>query len=325
MLNYLYCLDENYNIQAANSIYSLLKNNSEDINVYIIHKNPESFKSHLDLINKKFKKLNYFIYKFDEKNIEFPNIDSAHVSEATYYRFFLDEYLPEDLNEVIYIDADIICLKDSYQFSKKYIKEVVESDYIVGVKTEWEDNFIKDGYHDEFYRLGLESKKYFNAGVMFIDLKKWRKEQIKNRLLQKQEELKGKIVLWDQDVLNSFFDGRYIEINKYLNFNVAIWVDMSDKVLKSPDIKENDLNNIIFVHYSGKSKPWSVKGALHASSKFYHDVFYELYRKRYHISNNWKSLAMGDFLMALRKREVFKLTHPISFIFSVLKFLLLKR
>jgi len=29
--------------------------------------------------------------------------------------------------------------------------------------------------------------------------------------------------------------------------------------------------------------------------------------------------------MALRNREVFKLANPISFIFSVLKFLLLKR
>ena len=48
MLNILYCLDENYNVQASNSIYSILENTKDKINVYIIHKNPESFQSFLN-------------------------------------------------------------------------------------------------------------------------------------------------------------------------------------------------------------------------------------------------------------------------------------
>ena len=41
--NYLYCFDENYNIQATCSISSLLAKNSESINIYVIHKNPKTF------------------------------------------------------------------------------------------------------------------------------------------------------------------------------------------------------------------------------------------------------------------------------------------
>lgn len=39
MLNFLYCIDKNYNIQAAVSIYSLLESLDESINLFIIHQN----------------------------------------------------------------------------------------------------------------------------------------------------------------------------------------------------------------------------------------------------------------------------------------------
>jgi len=43
MINVLYCFDENYNKQAAVSIFSLLEKVSEKINIYIIHKDPDTF------------------------------------------------------------------------------------------------------------------------------------------------------------------------------------------------------------------------------------------------------------------------------------------
>ena len=45
IVNFLYCFDENYNIQALTSINSLLNNASRKINLHILHKDPESFKS----------------------------------------------------------------------------------------------------------------------------------------------------------------------------------------------------------------------------------------------------------------------------------------
>ena len=38
MLNFLYCCDENYNLQFQTSVFSLLENISEKINIYLIHK-----------------------------------------------------------------------------------------------------------------------------------------------------------------------------------------------------------------------------------------------------------------------------------------------
>ena len=52
MLNLLYCLDQNYNLQTITSIMSFLKNTDESINIYIIHENPESFEEYLQKIKK---------------------------------------------------------------------------------------------------------------------------------------------------------------------------------------------------------------------------------------------------------------------------------
>ena len=128
MLNILYCLDENYNVQASNSIYSILENTKDKINVYIIHKNPESFQKFSKLILSKKNNVNFHIKKFDKTNLNFPNIDDSHVSEATYYRFYIDDYLPTDLEEVLYIDADIICMQNISEF---YFKQFKKNDRLI--------------------------------------------------------------------------------------------------------------------------------------------------------------------------------------------------
>ena len=52
------------------------------------------------------------INTFDLKHKDFPNIENSHVSEATYYRIYLNEFLPSDTNSILYVDADIIFLND---------------------------------------------------------------------------------------------------------------------------------------------------------------------------------------------------------------------
>ena len=133
MLNILYCLDENYNIQASNSIFSILENTSENINIYIIHKNPESFQKFSNLISSKKSNVNFHIKKFDKTNLDFPNIEDSHVSEATYYRFYISDYLPMDLEEILYVDADIVCLKNISEFYFKKFKELKNSEYTISV------------------------------------------------------------------------------------------------------------------------------------------------------------------------------------------------
>ena len=63
--NLLYCFDEGYNLQTYASIYSIAKNLRESkIDIYIIHKNPDTFTPYNEKI-KNFDKVNeVFIFPF---------------------------------------------------------------------------------------------------------------------------------------------------------------------------------------------------------------------------------------------------------------------
>mgnify|MGYP001272093671 CR=1 FL=1 len=112
------------------------------------------------------KKVQY--YNSRVKHI-FPNIIDAHVSEATYYRLFVDEHLNKTSDVLIYLDADIICVDNPFEQLLQHIDKLKESDFIISVKTE---HSITDSQE----RLGMTSNQYFNAGVMIIDYQKWFKQ-----------------------------------------------------------------------------------------------------------------------------------------------------
>ena len=63
-MNFAYCIDDNFNVQCAVSIHSLLKNVKNKISIHILHSTPSTFEKYLkDFISIKIvKKL--FIYKF---------------------------------------------------------------------------------------------------------------------------------------------------------------------------------------------------------------------------------------------------------------------
>ena len=89
MINFLLIGDKNYNLQLVNSINSLVNNFNlldENSTIYVIHKNPESFKKYL-----KFNKIE--IVKFENKFKVLNNVKNSHLSEVTYYRLYIDKLI----------------------------------------------------------------------------------------------------------------------------------------------------------------------------------------------------------------------------------------
>lgn len=303
-LNFLYCFDEGYNIQTEISITSILNKTSCFSNFFIIHKNPETFIKTIEKLKINFPNSKFHIYKFGNELEVFPNIKNSHVSEATYYRLFIENYL-NDIDHILYIDSDVICINDPGEILKSTIKELKESKKMVGVTTE---HFLTNENAEPFNRLELINNKYFNAGVMLIDLEKWNASNMSYNLTTILKSYSKKIKFWDQDVLNKFFDGDYLELSWLINFRRT-------HVFPFKFIN----NNAIFLHYSGKQKPWTIKGALFLDSIYYHEIYKEIFEKNYHIISKGKIKAIKDLLFAIFSLKAFKLNRPISFIWSSLK------
>ena len=308
MYSFLYCFDINYNIQASVSIYSLLEHVDENIDIFVIHQNsndlymPEIILNHKNLNSLK-------VYDFKNENYIFPNIENAHVSEATYYRFFIEKYLPSNLDFVTYLDADIVIVKNPLRLIREHKDNLEKTNFTISVNSEPQS---------ENESIKLKNNKYFNAGVMLIDYKKWLKKDMLNNLVELTQKRKNDLVFWDQDVLNIYFDGEYLELSQFLNYKLDF----------SPyqHIKKEKLDkNVSFIHYSGKFKPWSLKGIENNASAYYQNNFRQLYHSRYHLSDNWKVNTLKDFIRIIFSGRILRIAFPFALIKIVVIFLITKR
>lgn len=288
MINFLYCLDENYNFQAFTSILSLLDNLSEKANFFIIHKNLDKFKKIPPIISNHEKLNKLTTYSFSDSYDNFPNVNNSHISEATYYRLFISKILPKELSEILYIDCDIISTKPIKSEFKQIFNLLNQSDKAIGVKTE----FFRDKKNEYiFSNLKLENEKYFNAGVMFINLEKWRANNIEEKAKNIIEDNEIDFVFWDQDILNKLFDGEYFEIENKYNYGVDV---------ENFNLNNNEIFDKSFlIHYMGSKKPWTIEGLLNRNSSFYQRYYQQLGLDYYHITHKWKKYSTYLFLLNL--------------------------
>ena len=241
------------------------------------------------------------IYRVKTDNLHFPNIEGAHISEATYYRLLIDDYIEKSLQNLIYLDCDIVCVTNPLKQLAFTLKEVKDSKSMVGVLPEpGMFEYGKDNYNLK--------NDYFNAGVMIIDFEKWTNKKPKNIFLQIINEYGVKLKYWDQDVLNIFFNNKYTPISTSLNFKI----DM--EIFEKMELSEEN-SNINFLHYSGKFKPWSIRGALNNNSEYFQEIYRKLFIKKYYFLFNYKKNALKDLLVGFYTFSIFKTQYPWRFIY----------
>lgn len=293
-INFLYCFDSNYNIQAATSIISLLNNTSKKINIYVIH-NEDNFNSQVpkEILNHK-NLSSLTSYKFNDYKHDFPNIENVHISVATYFRLFIQNYLPKNEKVFVFLDPDVICIQDPINEIQNIIKKLNNSEFTIAAKTEHTSGEERINVND----------KYFNAGVMVIDFEKWQKKDFHEQLIHKLNDLKNNIVHWDQDVLNSLLNGNYLELGEVLNFKAATKINKISKA------------KVIFIHYMGSHKPWLTSGMFQKDANFYHSNFRNISEDSFHIEHKWKVRSMIDFLIAIFTIKIIRLNKPLTFIFE---------
>jgi lipopolysaccharide biosynthesis glycosyltransferase len=109
---------------------------------------------------------------------------------------------------------------------------------------------------------GLEAlprvRDYFNAGVLLIDLKRWREEQVTERAMDYLRQ-NPKTLFMDQDALNVACDGRWKRVETRWNFQDHEKTNVLDlETSRRPAI----------IHFVTDQKPWkpgstSLNGALY--------------------------------------------------------------
>ncbi|WP_339057502.1 glycosyltransferase [Candidatus Regiella endosymbiont of Tuberolachnus salignus] len=244
-LDIAYGVDEKLLFASGISITSILLNN--DNRSFSFH----VFTDFLDLVNEtKFQQLaenrcaDITLYLIDCKKLKnLPNNERFNYS--SYIRLIIAEQLCGSKDKVLYLDADIFCNN-----SIEDLNNIELSHNACGVV---KDALGKSARAKLSMRLdtpGIE-QQYFNSGFLLLNLVYWRAHDITHQALAllSSKKYEGKLVYFDQDILNVLFFGKTININA--RYNTFCDLDHKGKTRTL-----QDLNDSALVHYIGSTKPW---------------------------------------------------------------------
>lgn len=232
--NIVFVADRNYLRLLAAALASLLENNS-DMNIYVIHS--ELRKDDWKILENICMRNNSCLInaRIDDKSIR--NLASQSFTKTTYYKLFISDVVKGD--KTLYLDPDILVLGE--------IDDLYDTDisntFLAAV-----DNLETPHYYQAS---GSCSGKYFNAGVMLINLKHWRTHDIKGKVVKYVCSNAEKIRFADQDGLNYIINGQWRELHPRYNVHTGI---LSSKYNDAREIKEA-VNNPAIIHFTGFHKP----------------------------------------------------------------------
>ena len=176
-----------------------------------------------------------------------------YYTKTTYYRMFIANMFPQ-YKKALYIDSDVIIKGDVGE-----MYDIDLGDNLVGAVKE--QVMIQEPIFGDYAEkvTGVNRNEFFNAGVLSINCKAFRKENV----LKKFIELLGVytfVVTQDEDYLNVICKGRVCWLDAGWNTEV-----FGDIIPKEDEIK--------IIHYIMTNKPWR-----YVDCKF-GDVFWEYAKK----------------------------------------------
>ena len=226
-------IDKNFGRFAGITITSLVHNNIQhDLNIHIVYDQllPEDM-DRLKKTEQLYRNLTLHFYQITSTEGMTFIVPPGHITQAMYYRYLFAEMLPPEITKILYLDADIICKGDLLPLWQTDLQGRV-----LGAVRDW-------GEDRSCGRIGLKNGRYFNSGVLLMDLVKWRQQ----KLFQWLEQVGNTKILWgDQDALNGVIDGDFVELPK--KYNCII---INNTLLKA------DPEDVI-VHYIDYIKPWHI-------------------------------------------------------------------
>lgn len=241
-------LDENYAPHCGVTMVSVLHHNrSNKIRFHILGLDlSHDSKARLGTIASKYGSEITF-YDVDEKLVcDLPNMgEGIYIKPSSYIRLYLTDFIPADIDKILYLDCDLIV--------RHNLRELWETD-IEGVALAAVENRIRN-LDRGFRPYDYTRYKYFNAGVLLVNITYWRKNNLKERFEDFIAKYYDRIDFHDQDVLNGvLYDSKTLLPEQ--------WNMMDFHLNKSvfalePAIYEKYGRNPYIVHFTSSTKPWN--------------------------------------------------------------------
>ena len=211
---------------------------------------------------------------------------SHHITHTAYFRLFAGRLLPDNIDKVIYLDSDLLIQDDLCQIWDEPLDDqlalavpdvacpFIDSRYA-------ECNFAKSSPYfasispvGNWKELGLDPEdRYFNSGVMVLNIKRMREEFIGRQLLDCLRQNPKYVWCWDQYALNVVFAKQWRTLPLKWNQGAHFF--------EYPDADHAPVNNDEFlearhrpsiVHYTTEWKPWDYDSSHPLKDRFFQQL-----------------------------------------------------
>lgn len=284
MMNICFATDDNYVKTTAIAIMTvLLTNKDEEISFYILSQSLAEENKEL---------LQNTVLKYSSKSqIQFCILTNSiiekfsstikkenHVSLATYLRLFIPSLLPNNVQKILYLDGDIICVDSLCPLYETDLK-----------------NFSMVAAHDErtlepesFQRLNYPMKNgYFGAGILLINVDYWRKNNIQQKSLDFVFRNKEICVWHDQDALNKILNGTV----KFCHIRYNVYEHLYENENNYPTSFDNKIKeaveNPVIIHFCSGRKPWTFESRCPFTA-IWLKLYKQLFGKKCHLTHRYK-------------------------------------
>ena len=202
-------------------------------------------------------RLDVSIHWYTPDPAEFSNFPIKRYGIASYYRLCIASILPASVKRVIYLDCDVLATVD-----------------IGGLLDDHDPTHVLAAVEN----IGgptsplCTSGRYFNSGVLVINLEAWRARRCEEKLLELMNEHGDTFDYPDQDALNVLFCDEWQRLPLRWNVQPGVWPRYEKKRFSkigydaecfATAVKEPGL-----VHFLAKRKPW-VFGCFHPFRKLW--------------------------------------------------------
>ena len=241
-------LNQNYLPQLRVLLTSIFTNNpGETISLYLLHQNiPSGELRKIELLCKIYGYEFHPIIVQDSLFLKAPA--SRQYPREMYYRLLAPHLLPKCLKKALYLDPDILVIN-----SLRPLWELKLNENLFAAASHTGRTQLANGVNQ--LRLGTQTR-YYNSGVLLINLKEGRKRIVPEELFRFVEEHGKELLLPDQDILNALYGNKILPLED-VRWNYDARFFRSYLVLSGG---EYDLNWVMshtaILHFCGKEKPW---------------------------------------------------------------------
>ena len=177
----------------------------------------------------------------------------GRMSVTTYYKLAIGDLLPAGVRRAIWLDCDLLVLGD--------IATLWDADlnghHALAVQDRVVPTVSSSFGIGPWRELGLaKDAPYFNAGVMLIDVDRWRRDGVAERAMAYLRTHHQSVYFWDQEGLNVVLAGRWGRLDEAWNCNLAV-PGAFEEVAGRPGHGAAGGAGPWILHFAGSIKPWA--------------------------------------------------------------------